>query len=285
MKLGIEINRHPKLGHVGTDGLAMFVEFLGSCIRHDRDGVVPRRFSTVDYLRGMLFQYGWTTKRVAKVRDSLVDAGLIEPLDGGGYFVTGWDDYWKPPMTPKERKARERAKRREELGLDPQQGEAETGQGHAGDVTGSRATRDNVTPGVTSKKVGREERKKVGREGGSEGGPEEASELDREAGLPKTLIRAADLEARELAGRDSHPLGLGGYRNARLACAWHRRIRSGDATIQDVPACFLDYLIDPETRQLLAQPLDPAHEPAKLAAIAQRNRAEAPLFHRPKESA
>lgn len=296
IKVGTEILRNPKIGQVGRDGLVVFLELLASCIRNDRDGVIPARYSSPKHLAGLLFQFRFTSNRIGKTLGTLASAGLIERIPAGGWFICGWDDYWKPPYSQAERQATRRHKRRKELGLDASDEEADGGNSHGDGVTTSRAKRDESHEARHAPKEGREEGRKDRKEGAREEGSvtavrasiDERDPWDASLGCRKSYAVAAYEEADRVAKRDSHPLGVRGFIDARIAIAWHPRIKSGDVSQADVPACFLDLLLDPETQKLLPAPLDPVHEAGRLAEIRQTNanasrRSPGPLFDPPKK--
>lgn len=286
IKIGTEILRNPKVGAAGADGLLIFIELLASCIRGDRDGVVPARYSDAKHLSGMLFLFKMRRSRVAKGLQTLQNVGLIERLPTGGFLISGWDEYWKPPYTASERQAKAREKKRESLGLQTQTTDEKTPTDHGADVTESQSGRDTSHAACHAPKGGREVGRKEGRERARDVTSETGDDDPIEAltGVRRSFGHRAIAEAERLASRDSHPLGVNGFAQARIAIEWHARLKSKEARIADVPMCYLDFLIDPKTAKLLAQPLDPAHDPGKLAAIRDANRKASgdhfPLFPR-----
>lgn len=277
IKIGTEILRNPKVGEAGPDGLLIFVELLASCIRSDRDGVVPASFSDVKHLQGMLFLWRLTPKRIRISLEKLQTVGLIEQLPTGGFLISGWDDYWKPPYTSAERKTREREKKRRDLGLEPMEPDGTPPKSHGEGVTPSRGGRDKChdpchDPKV-GKKGGKKERRKTARDvTPPPPDPEAADPVDPVDGVTRSFRARAISEAERLASRESHPLGVQGFANARIAIEWHAKLKAGTVRASVVPLCYLDYLKDPETGKLLEVPLDPAHDAGKLAAIAAGNR-------------
>lgn len=280
IKIGTEILRNPKIGAAGADGLLIFIELLASCIRGDRDGVVPARYSAPKHLAGMLFLFKMRPPRVAKGLRTLQNVGLIEQLPTGGFLITGWDDYWKPPYTAAERKAREREKKRESLGLEAKDPDDQAPTGHAPDVTESQEARDTGHAPRHDPKVGRKQGKKEGRKRGNDVTNDTAADdpIDPLTGVRRSFTRQIVAEAERLASRDSHPLGVADFVNAKIAVEWHAKLKAGHTRRPEVPMCFLDFLIEPKTGELLPVPLDPAHEAGKLAALRDANRKAIALF-------
>lgn len=273
IKIGTEILRNPKVGAAGADGLLIFIELLASCIRGDRDGLVPARYSDAKHLSGLLFLFKLRPSRVAKGLQTLETVGLIERLPTGGFLITGWDDYWKPPYTASERKAKERERRRQSVGLQANTDGAPPQNGHAGNATESQPARDPCHDRGHDAKVGRVPGKKEGRkEGELASVPVDGDPIDEAAGVRRSFVRRAVAEAERLASRESHPLGVNGFVNARIAIEWHRQLKGNLVSMATVPICYLDYILDPKTRRLLPLPLDPAHEAGKLAVIRDDNR-------------
>lgn len=273
IKIGTEILRNPKVGEAGADGLLIFIELLASCIRGDRDGVVPARYSSAKHISGLLFLFKLRPSRVAKGLKTLETVGLIEQLPTGGFLITGWDDYWKPPYTASERKAKERERRRENLGLKANTDEGPPQNGHAGNATESQPARDTGHDRGHDAKVGRELGKKESRKEGDQVTSTDADDpIDPSTGVRRSFVRLALAEAERLASRDSHPLGVDGFATARIAIEWHRQLKGQLVSLATVPICYLDFILDPKTRKLLPVPLDPEHEPGKLAAIRDAHR-------------
>ena len=274
IKIGTEILRNPKVGAAGPDGLLIFIELLASCIRNDRDGVVPARYSSAKHISGLLFLFRLRPSRVAKGLQTLETVGLIERLPTGGFLITGWDDYWKPPYTASERKAKERERKRETLGLKRKTDDETAATGHDAGATESQTKRDTGHDRCHDAKVGREQGKKEGRKGASDVTSQAADDdpIDEPTGVRRSFLRQVIAEAERVAARDSHPLGVRGFINARIAIEWHARLKSKFVRLADVPVCYTDFIVEASSGALIAMPLDPAHDAGKLAEIRDANR-------------